>query len=194
MTRAEGNRFFLAGSGALQGIHRRWFDRHAPAGSVDVVYSGDALGGFNISGPHARELLMRLTNEDISNDAFPFLSARSMSVGGIEARVLRVTFAGDLGYEIHAPLENQIELYDHITAAGADLGLCNVGARALDSLRLEKGWGRMGAELIKTITPLEARLGFLVDFDKGDFIGRDALVKWKERGPRWSRRSCSGPP
>ncbi len=175
--------YHLTGSGALRGLHGRWFERHLPDSGVNVDDVSDETGGFAIAGPKARDLLGRLTNTDLETAAFPFLASRAVSVAGIEARVLRVSFTGDLGYEIHVSIADHGKLYDALLDAGAELGIVDAGSRAMDSLRLEKGWGRMGAEFTRDSTPFEVGLGRFVKLDKDEFIGRDALMAAKQAGP-----------
>jgi dimethylglycine dehydrogenase len=175
----------LTGSGALRGLHGRWFERHLPAEGVTVTDRSDETGGFAIAGPGARDLLSRLISEDLSAEAFPFLASREVSVAGIAARVHRVSFTGDLGYEVHISIADHGRLYDALLEAGEDLGAVDVGARAMDSLRLEKGWGRMGAEFTRDTMPFEVGLGRFVKMDKADFIGRDALLQAQEAGIRY---------
>ncbi len=186
VTRRGPERFTLIGGGAVQGIHERWLRQHLPEdGSVAVENISDEMAGLAIAGPTSRDLLARLTGEDVSNDAFRFLDAREMTVGGVDVTVVRASFTGDLGYELHVEMAGVAMLYDALFAAGADLGLRDVGARAMDSLRLEKGYPRSGTELTADVSPLEVGLDFAVKFDKGDFIGRDALLRRKQEGPRW---------
>lgn len=186
ITRRGPDRFYLVGGGAVQGIHERWFRQHMPDdGSVTVTNTSAAMAGIGIAGPKSRDLLARLTNDDVSNEAFRFLDAREMTVGGVDAYVMRVSFTGDLGYEIHVDMDEVGKLYDALFEAGADLGLRDVGARAMDSLRLEKGYPRSGGELTSVVTPFDVGLGFTVKLDKGDFIGREALLKARDQGPRW---------
>ena len=128
------------------------------------------LLGLAIAGPNARTLLSRLTGDDVSNAAFPFLSFRAMEVAMLPAHVGRISFTGELGYEIWVPADCQIALYDAIVAAGADLGLRHFGARALNSLRLEKSFGNWAREYRPIYTPAEARLERFVDISKPEFV------------------------
>ncbi len=186
ITRRRPDRFTLVGGGAAQGIHERWFRQHLPDdGSVVFNNTSAEMAGLAIAGPSSRDLLARLTNDDVSGEAFKFLDAREMTVGGVDAYVMRVSFTGDLGYEIHVSMDNVAKLYDALFEAGADLGLRDVGARAMDSMRLEKGYPRSGMELTADVSPFEVGLDFAVKLDKGDFIGRDALVERQKAGPRW---------
>ncbi len=177
--------FSLLGGGALQGIHERWFRQHLPGNnSFTFRNTSNEMASLGIAGPASRDLLARLTGEDVSSDGFRFLDAREMTVGGIIAMVIRVSFTGDLGYEIHVKMGDLGSLYDALFDAGSELGLRDVGSRAMDSLRLEKGYPRSGTELTSDQSPLEVGLDFAVKLDKGDFIGRDAVLQRKQEGLR----------
>ena len=189
VTRLSDTAFWLVGSGAAEAFHLRHFAQFLPHHDVALRSITGDYGGFAIAGPNARALLGKLTQDDVSNAAFPFLAARHMEIAGIPAFVMRIAFTGDLGYEIHVGRDNLKALYCALTAAGTDVDLVACGARALDSLRLEKGYGRWGAEFTADTTPFEAGLGRFVAMDKGDFIGRDALLKAHNQGPRY--RLCT---
>ena len=131
---------------------------------------------INLQGPRSRELLARVCEQDVSNAAFPYLAAREIRVGFAPVLALRVTYAGELGWELHVPSEYALHLYEALWEAGQDLGVVNAGYRALDSLRLEKGYRYWSSELSPDTNPYEAGLGFAVTLEKGDFIGRDALA------------------
>src|SRR5262249_40312291 len=133
-------RFYLFGSGIAEGYHMRWFEAQQADAKVAVRSLRSELAGFSIAGPGSRELLRRLVAVDVSNEAFPFLSFRTMDLGTIPAMVGRVTFTGDLGYEVWVSADYQRTLYELLVAAGRDLGLRHFGARALNSLRLEKSF------------------------------------------------------
>ena len=177
--------FYLLGSGAAERYHLRRFAEAMPQDGVRLNAVTTARAAFAIAGPNARALLARLTSADVSNAAFPFLTARELYLGDVSALVLRVAYTGDLGYEIHFPIADQLALHDALLEAGSDLGLTLVGARAMDSLRLEKSYGRWGAEYTADTTPAEAGLDRYVRLDKGDFIGRDALLRRQNQGPRY---------
>ncbi len=138
-------------------------------------------GVLGVMGPRSRELLSRVTDADISNAAFPFGSAQTIPIGDVVARALRITYVGELGWELHIPVEQMLFAYDTLWAAGRELGLVNAGHYAINSLRLEKGYRAWGAELSPHDTPLEAGLGFAIDWNK-PFIGRDALLKQRAAG------------
>jgi dimethylglycine dehydrogenase len=140
------------------------------------------LLGFAIAGPKSRELLSRVCPDDVSNDAFPFLSFRETTIGMIPAKIGRISFTGELGYEIWVAADYHLALHDTLTAAGADLGLVHFGSRALNSLRLEKSFGNWAREFRPIYSPVEAGLERFINLSKGDFIGRDGFVRDKESG------------
>jgi dimethylglycine dehydrogenase len=162
----------------------RWFEAQQPSSGVAIRSLRSELSGFAIAGPNSRELLRRLVATDVSNEAFPFLSFRTMDLGTVPAMVGRVTFTGDLGYEVWVSADYQRTLYDLLVATGRDLGLRHFGARALHALRLEKSFGTWAREFRPIYGPFEAGLGRFVDFRKGDFIGREKALKEKEIGPK----------
>jgi glycine cleavage system aminomethyltransferase T len=154
--------------------------------TVTDVTSGTTL--LSIQGPASRELLGRLTDGDLSNTSFPYLSARQLHVGYAPTLAVRVTYVGELGFELHVPAEYGAGVYDDLMAAGADLGVRPVGLAAMTSLRLEKGYRDFGVDIDNTDTPLAAGLGFAVAWDKpGGFVGRDALAKVRAEGPPRTR-------
>lgn len=175
--------FLLIGSGAAQEMHRRWFESHLH-GARDVHYrnASDEYHGIGIAGPNARELLSRITREDVSNDALRFRDVRRMAVGGVPALLARVSFSGELGYEIYCAPAYHLKLFEQIETAGADLGLRGYGARALLSLRLEKNWGVWTLDYRADNTAREAGLDMFIDFAKKDFTGRDAALAEKQNG------------
>jgi 4-methylaminobutanoate oxidase (formaldehyde-forming) len=144
--------------------------------------SGTAL--FTVQGPNSRALLQRLSPADFSNAAFPYLSARPLEVGYAPVLALRVTYLGELGYELHVPADLAGGVYEHLFAAGGDLGLVPTGLSALSTLRLEKGYRDYGHDIDNTDPVLDAGLGFFVALDKpGGFVGRDAVAAAKAVGP-----------
>ncbi len=154
--------------------------------TVTDVTSGTTL--LTVQGPASRELISRLTDADLSNQAFPYLSARQIHVGYAPTLAMRVTYVGELGWELHVPAEYGAGVYDDLMSAGADLGIRPVGLAAMSSLRLEKGYRDMGVDIDNTDNPIEAGLGFAVAWDKPDgFIGRDALLAARAEGPPKNR-------
>jgi 4-methylaminobutanoate oxidase (formaldehyde-forming) len=169
-------------------IHRRipaWIRRQTRDGeflTVTDVTSGNAL--LSVQGPKSRELLQRLSPSDWSNDAFPYLTAQKVELGYTPLWALRVTYVGELGWDLLVPTEFGATLYQQLREAGADLGFRPTGVGALGTMRLEKAYRDMGHDIDSTDTPLEAGLGFTIAWDKpGGFVGRDALLKQKESGP-----------
>jgi heterotetrameric sarcosine oxidase gamma subunit len=173
-------------------IHRRiepLIRRAARPGEVVTVTdvtSGTTL--LSVQGPAARELIGRLTDADLSNSAFAYLTARQIHVGYAPVLAIRVTYVGELGWELHVPAEYALGVYDDLMAAGGDLGCRPVGLQAMSGLRLEKGYRDMGVDIDNTDNPLEAGLGFAVAWDKpGGFTGRDALLRARAEGPPRNR-------
>jgi len=180
------DRFFVFGSGIAEQYHRRWFDAHLPDTGVTLRSLADEWMGFALAGPRSRELLARLTGEDVSKEAMPFLAFHELSVAGLRAHVGRISFTGELGYEIWVAAQAEVALLEAIVAAGTDLGLAPFGARALHSLRLEKSFGNWAREYRPIYTPSEAGLHRFVDLSKPDFVGRAAAHRDRSQGP--SRR------
>jgi dimethylglycine dehydrogenase len=182
VTRLAEERFWLTGSYYLQDWHLRWFRSRLPERGVTVRNLTEDLMGFSISGPSARAILAALSTDDVSGSAFPFLTARTMHVGSSEAIVGRISLTGELGYEVVVPTDRHRTLYEELRDAGRSHGLRLIGDRALDCLRLEKGYGIWSAEFRQDVTPGMSGLDRYVAFDKGDFIGREAALLERERG------------
>jgi dimethylglycine dehydrogenase len=182
-------RFQATASFGAQAYHMRWFLAHLPKQGVTLRNVSQERIGFQIAGPKARDLLERVTGADVSAAAFPFLAVRRMDVGVLPARVCRVTFTGDLGYEIYVAAHHQVALYHILSEAGHDLGLRPFGMRAMMSLRLEKSFGSWMREYKPDYTPAETGLDRFVSFKKNAFIGRDAAMAEREAPP--SRRLCT---
>jgi len=182
MARVAQDRVFLVCTYAAEDYYRRWFERHAPPSGVSVRPCAMQYVGLSVAGPHSRALLQSLTHEDLSSAAFPFLSFRRVDVGMIPALLGRISFTGDLGYEIWVTSEYQRALYDLLIGAGAEYGLKLFGGRALNSMRLEKSFGTWAREYRPIYGPHEAGLGRFVDLRKESFIGRAAALEEKESG------------
>jgi dimethylglycine dehydrogenase len=183
VTRLALDRFYLITAAGTETHDLDWIDRHAPSdGSVVVEDVTCRWGVLMLAGPRSRDLLAPLTDADLSNEVFSFMAMRDMVIGSVPVRALRITYTGELGWELHHPIEYSRALYDLLTEAGAAVGLADIGYRALDSLRLEKGYRLWGVDITSQYTPLEAGLERFVRFDKGDFIGRDALVRQRDEG------------
>ncbi len=190
IARAEDDRFMMWGSIAAQKYHMRWFERHLPRdGSVSIRRFGTGLVGLSVTGPKSRDVLASLCEEDVSNEAFRFMDFRQMDVAGAPAMVNRITFSGDLGYEIWMEPSYQRTVYDGIRQAGAIHGIVDFGMRALLSMRLEKSFPTWFAELRPIYGPFEASMDRFIKLDKTDFIGRDAAAREYADGPKLRRVS-----
>lgn len=176
VTRLGDDRFWLTGSYYLQDWHQRWFRQHLPETGVDLTNITDDRMGFSVSGPSSRAILERLTTEDVSHGAFGFLAVRAMEVGTSPAIVGRISLTGELGYEIVVETEHHLALLRELLEAGSDLGLRLIGDRAIDSLRLEKGYGIWSAEFRQDLTPGMSGLDRFIAFDKPGFVGREAAI------------------
>jgi dimethylglycine dehydrogenase len=180
VARIDEDRFWLTGSYYLQPWHMRWFHQHAPDGGVTIQNITEDHMGFSVSGPAAREIVAKLTREDLATEAFSFLGVREMEVGSSRAVVGRISLTGELGYEIVVHRDAHRTLWSELQDAGASAGLRPIGDRAVDSLRLEKGYGIWSAEFRQENTPREAGLERFVAFDKGDFVGREAGLRERD--------------
>jgi dimethylglycine dehydrogenase len=184
VARTGAERFLIFGSGVAEDYHMRWFEAHVPKTGLVLRSLRTELLGFAIAGPRSRELFSRLTPCDITNKSFPFLSMRRMEVGAIPALVGRISFSGESGYEIWVRADYQLALYELLMQAGADLGIRLYGARALTSMRLEKGFGNWARDFRPIYSPGEAGLGRFIAFDKPSFIGREAALTERAQGPQ----------
>ncbi|MGM0584432.1 MAG: GcvT family protein [Pseudomonadota bacterium] len=175
-------RFMLAGTGAAEEYYLRHFEAHAPEGARIESLTGK-LFGLTIAGPRSRDLLAEVTGEDVSHAAFPFMAVRETTLGLAPCRVARVSFTGDLGYEIWMRADYQRHVFDRLMEAGAPMGLRLFGLRALNALRLEKNWGGWAREYRPVYGPLEAGLDRFVAYDKPTgFIGKQAALEERETG------------
>jgi dimethylglycine dehydrogenase len=182
--------FQLTSSFAAQAFHVRWFDDHLPEAGVELHNISLERIGFQIAGPRSRDLLAAVSGADVSNEAFAFLDVKQMPLGLVEALVQRVSYTGDLGYEIFVDASEQIALYQLLHAAGEAFGLKPFGMRAMMSLRLEKSFGSWMREYKPDYLPAEVGLDRFVAYKKPvDFIGKEAAVAEKTAGP--SRQLCT---
>jgi dimethylglycine dehydrogenase len=175
--------FYLVSAGALQRLDHDYLKKHMPKdGSVAFEQLTDATGVLVLAGPKSRELLSRVSDADLSNEAFRWLTAQDITVGGAACNAMRVNYVGELGWELHHAMEDQNQIFDALFAAGEDLGLKPFGIRAMDSMRLEKSYRMVGTELSIEYSVFESAMDRFVKLDKGDFLGRDALIAWQEAG------------
>lgn len=175
--------YLLIGSGIAEDYHMRWFAEQAEDYEVNVEAYGPSMAGLSIAGPKARELLQRVTREDVSANGMKFMDLRTMDIGLSSAMVGRVSFTGDLGYELWMEPHDQVHIWDTLINAGEDLGLKPFGLRALNSLRLEKGFGGWASEYRPIYDAYECGLGRFIALDKdADFIGKTAATDHKKLG------------
>ena len=184
VTKLADNDFLVVASDTAHGHALAWLDRaiQGADGGVDVQVA-DVTADYaqlNLQGPRSRDVLATLTDADLSTGAFPFRTARWIDVGGVRVLCARITYLGELGYELYVPAEAGLEVYDALRDAGAAYDLRPVGLKALASLRMEKGYRDFGHDIDNTDCPLEAGLGFALALDKpGGFVGRDAVLARK---------------
>jgi dimethylglycine dehydrogenase len=182
MCRVSQDHIFLIGTYAAETYYMRWFERHLPATGVSIRPCAMEYTGLSIAGPKSRALLQSLVRDDLSTAAFPFMSFRRMEIGMVRGYVGRVSFTGDMGFEIWVTTDYQRALYELLIKAGREHGLKLYGSRALNSMRIEKGFGTWAREFRPIYGPFEAGLGRFVDFKKPDFIGRSAAAEERDRG------------
>jgi len=183
VVRLTAEKFYIVTGSGFAVRDGNWIARQLPSGSnFSEVTSSRAV--INVQGPRSRDLLSRVTDDDVSNAAFPYLAAREIRVGYAPVLALRVTYVGELGWELHVPSEYALHLYEALWEAGQDLGVANAGYRALDTLRLEKGYRYWSSELSPDTNPYEVGLGFAVALKKTQFTGKAALERIKREGAR----------
>ena len=183
VTRLAEDEFWIIGSGMAERYHQRFFRAvPLPAGTTFASLTQDVCG-FNVAGPGARDLLQRMTNASLATEDFPFMRSQRITLAGVEAVALRVSFTGDLGWELHCAAEDQAMLYRALLDQGRALGIGPVGSRALMNLRLEKGYGSWGREYSPEYWPQEVGLDRLIKLDK-DFMNKDAVADVMTRAAR----------
>ena len=185
VTKVDDERYWVVASDTALRHVETWMRRNIPSDAhafVTDVTSGYAQ--INIQGPRSRELLQSITTVDLSNEAFPFRTAREIDIGFARALCVRITYLGELGYELYIPAEQAAHVYDRLVVAGEPVGLRHAGLKALASLRMEKGYRDYGHDIDNTDSVLEAGLGFAVDMKKpGGFLGKEAVEAKKAKGP-----------
>ena len=184
VTRLAEDRYYIVSAGDFYTHDLYWLNRHIPADAHALVT--DMTSGYtliNIQGPMSRQFLSSITSTDLSNEAFPYMSAQEIDFAYARPLALRVTYEGELGWELHVPTEFSAHVYQVLVEAGAEFGLKHAGFQALNTLRIEKAYREYAHDMDNTHTPFEAGLGHFVKFDKpGGFIGRDALLRHQEKG------------
>ena len=189
VTRLEEDSFMIVTGGATAVHDRAWIKAHGPDdGSVVITDESTRRCCVGVWGPLAREVMRKVSDDDLSNTGFPYLTARRISIGEIPALALRVSYVGELGWEIYAPFEFGRRLWDTLWEGGRHLGAIAAGLGAFDSLRLEKGYRLWGNDIHTEYNPFEAGIGFAVRMGKGDFVGREALERVRREGP--TRKLC----
>ena len=183
VARVSPDAFYVVSAAATEEHDLAWIRENLPASDrVSVRNVTARYGVLTVAGPKSRELLAGLTESDLSKKGLPFFRHASMEIAGVPLRAMRLSYVGELGYELHHPVEYSRVLYGALVEAGEEYGLVDFGYRALESMRLEKGYRLWGKDILPTNTPLEAGFDRLVDWDH-DFIGREALLRAKEAGP-----------
>ena len=189
VTKLDEEKFIVVVTDTMHRHVETWLRRHIPADAhcfVSDITGG--IGQLNVQGPRSRELLQSITSADLSNEAFPFRTAREIDIGYARMQCNRITYLGELGYELFIPSEQAVHVYDRVVEAGKNFGLLHAGLFALRSLRLEKGYRDYGHDIDNMDDPYEAGLGFAVDLSKPDFIGKAHCVERKAQGPAYHRR------
>jgi glycine cleavage system aminomethyltransferase T len=183
VTRLAEDRYYVVSAAATERHDFEWLARHLPEDdSVELANVTNRNAVLTLAGPRSRDLLQAITDSDCSRYAFPFFRCRELYAGRAPVRALRVSYVGELGYELHHATEYQTYLYDLLMEVGGQYGIVDFGYRALDSMRLEKAYRLWGVDMSADWTPLESGMERFVDFEKGDFIGREALLRQRDRG------------
>jgi 4-methylaminobutanoate oxidase (formaldehyde-forming) len=184
VTKLDDERFWVVASDTAHRHALTWMRRHIDDDMrVHVADLTSGYAQFNVQGPRSRDVLAALTEVDMTNDAFPYRHAAEIGIGYARALCLRITYLGELGYELYAPTEQAAHVYERIVEHGEPIGMRHAGLKALASLRMEKAYRDYGHDIDNTDTVFEAGLGFAVDLDADEFIGRDAVVAQREAGP-----------
>jgi dimethylglycine dehydrogenase len=177
------DKFMITGSGYLQEFHMLWFEQHSAGRNVRIVNRSDEMSAIAIAGPASRELMELAASGDVDKESMPFMSVQSMDVGLAPCLVARISFTGELGFEVYAPTVYARGLYDHLSQTGRKLGIRPFGTRALVALGMEKSFGIWSREFTPDYTPAMCGFDRFIDYDKADFIGREAALADREANP-----------
>ncbi|MFO0676151.1 MAG: FAD-dependent oxidoreductase [Polyangiaceae bacterium] len=184
VTKLDDERYWVVASDTAHRHVETWMKRHIGDAHAFVTDVTSGYAQINVQGPKSRELLQAVTDEDMSNPAFPFRAAKDIAIGYGRALCVRITYLGELGYELYVPTEQAVHVYERLAAAGKKLGMVHAGLKALASCRMEKGYRDYGHDIDNTDSVLEAGLGFAVDLAKpGGFVGKEAVLAKKAKGP-----------
>ena len=187
VTHLDENKFLLIGSGMAERYHSRYFKSVPLPESVSFESITEKMCGFNVAGPKSREMLSRLSNADFSTESFPFMTAKRINLLGLSVIAVRVSFTGDLGWELYCETADQVELYEGLLAIAKEFKGGPIGSRALMSLRIEKGYGSWSREYSPEYWPQEVGLSKLIKLDK-NFLNKEAYIKIKDKEPRETLR------
>ena len=177
ITRLAPDRFYVLSAAVAELHDLDWLQQHINDGEdVSVKNVTHDYGVLVLTGPRSRDVLAKLTDEDLGNDAFAWLRGKEIDVSGVPTRALRISYVGELGWELHHPVGEMAKLYDLVMAAGEEFGIANFGTYAVNAMRMEKAYKAWGAELTTEITMVEADMERFVDSRKTDFIGREATL------------------
>ena len=183
IAKEKNDSFYIVSAGAFQRLDHDWIKKWMPKDrSVTFENLTNSIGVLVVAGPKARDLMKKVSKTDFSNSNFPWLSSKKIEVGLAPTIAMRMNFVGELGWELHHPIEYQNHIFDVLMKAGEEFGLKPFGIRAMDSLRIEKTYKLVGTEMSIEYSPLESGLDRFVHLNKGNFIGRDELVAWQQKG------------
>ena len=182
ITRESEDSFYIVSAGSFTRLDHDWILKHIDDSDIQFVDLTNSLGVLVVAGPKSRSLIERCSLSSFDNENFPWLSAQKINIGLAPAFAMRVNFVGELGWELHHPIEYQNHIFDTLFSKGSDLNIKPFGIRAMDSLRMEKSYRLPGRELSIEYSALESGLDRFVSENKGDFLGRNGLAEWKSKG------------
>ncbi|MBT7276846.1 MAG: dimethylglycine dehydrogenase, partial [Woeseiaceae bacterium] len=175
--------FYLVSAGALQRLDHDYIRRFLPSdGTVKYSHLTDDIGVLVLAGPKSRDILTKLSSADFSNKSFRWLTAKDIEIEGCSVNAMRVNYVGELGWELHHPIKHQNQIFDALFEVGEEFGLKPFGIRAMDSMRIEKSYRMVGTELSIEYSAFESGMDRFICLDKDNFIGREELIEWQERG------------